>query len=72
MVVVDARGVQLLELGIQELVHVLPAFDEPGGQFGGELPLLAKPAGQGAPRNELARPRVIVPGGVNISSRRSR
>ena len=65
-VVIDARGVQPLELRVEKAVHVGATLDQPGWQLGGESHPLAVSVRQGAPDKGLAFAGVIGPGGVDV------
>ena len=65
-IVVDMVGAELFQLGVQEGVHVLPALDQPCGQFGGDLDLFAVAILQGSAEQWFALAVMIRPGGVHV------
>jgi hypothetical protein len=65
-VVIDARGVEPLELRVEKAVHVRVVLDEPGRQLGGEFHPLAVSVRQGAPDERLAFAAMIGPGRVDV------
>ena len=65
-VIVDAVGLEFCELGIQECIHILPLFDKPGREFGGEPDFFAVPVSKGTAHERLALSPVVRPGRINV------
>jgi len=65
-VIIDAIGLQLFQLCIQELVHVHPLFDEPCGKFCGEPDLLAISIRKSPAYERLALSHVVRPCRVDV------
>ena len=65
-VVVDSRGVQLLQLGVQEPIHVRALSDEDSRQFGGQLDAFPVPVRQSSGQESFAFSAMIHPRRIQV------
>ena len=57
---------KLFQLGVEVVVHVLPLFDHPGGQFGGDLDPLPVSVAKSAAQYVFAFPGMVGPGRIQV------
>jgi len=65
-VIIDVIGLQLCQLLIEVLVHVLTGRDQPARELGCDVHLLAIPAGECPADKGLALPGMVGPGRIDI------